>query len=157
MCKRHKACAKLLTEFSNMAHLVSLLQNPCHNLAKWSLNTIEISKLNTYIHYTFLKVCLQNKFTIKAKFSFSLEMKIERAVGNGSAWNYTMCTGLRQKLNVFLHKHMDMLHWIVLHASANEPSCIHFCQFNQLNLCSGAISLSVVLTVHPTSLLLICL
>ena len=33
------------------------------------------------------KVCLQNNFTVQSKFSISLEMKIERAVGKGTTWN----------------------------------------------------------------------
>ena len=39
-------------------------------------------------------VCLQNKFTVKSKFSFSLEMKIERAAREISTWNNTVCTML---------------------------------------------------------------
>ena len=33
-CKRHEACAKLFTEFSNMANLVNLRENPRQNPTK---------------------------------------------------------------------------------------------------------------------------
>jgi len=55
-------------------------------------------------------------------------MKIERAVGEGSTWNYKLavhvCTELWGKLSVFLHKLVEVLRWwnLILTRTCSETA-----------------------------------
>lgn len=53
-------------------------------------------------------------------------MEIERAVGEGSTWNFTVCAGLWGKLSVFLRDDVEMLQWKYIRKMllSNEPMSI---------------------------------
>ena len=88
--KRHEANAKSsVYRISNMSNLVYLGWNLRQNLAKWSFNTVQLIKLES-LHCSYF----EKQFTVQSKFSFSLKMNIERAFGEGSTWNYTVCERL---------------------------------------------------------------
>ena len=55
-------------------------------------------------------------------------MKIKRVVwGRINLKNFALCAGLWWKLHVFSHNDMEVLRWIALDASTDEPCVVHFC------------------------------
>ena len=80
-------------------------------LGKWLTNqTIKVSFVparGTGVHrsnqQSKAKVCCKTFSSFNESFWSWLEMKIERAVDEGSTWNYTTCAGLWWKLDVFFY------------------------------------------------------
>jgi len=112
-CKRHEPCAKLFTEFSNLAN--NLRENSGQNLAKWSLNSVQIGNLNR------TSACKTNSL-FNQKFLFHLKWKLKEQFAKYQQELHSVRRTV-VKTEGFLAqcKDVEVLCWKAFDASADEP------------------------------------